>query len=273
MPEINNSASTTYSYQGSSENLSATSNTLPINLLSSNGLSLTKTAKPTTFSAGDIITYTIVIKNTSNQYFNGVRIIDNLGGGNVAYVVGSAKLTVGSLTYAVNPVATNPLTFTLQQLGVGSTMTLIYKAQVIFNLPSSVSLITNNVQGLGYTASGTINGFANSTIEKKTESDFSITKSSNVTDVSPNQNFNYYLTLKNNTSNIVNVSSITDNLPANFNLISVSLKIGNGTNHQLSPTDYILTNSNQFTLPSLSGPNITVPAYSTSVVTLTGNFD
>jgi len=273
MPKINNSASTTYSFEGSTETQSATSNTLPINFINNSGLTLTKTASQTTFSAGDIITYTIQITNSSSSYLNGVRIIDNIGGGYLAYVVGSARLTVGSLTYAVNPVATNPLTFTLQQLGVGSTMTLTYKCQVIFNLPSSVMLITNNVEGIGYTASGTINGFANSTIEKKTESDFSITKSSNVTDVSPNQNFNYYLTLKNNTSTPVSVSSITDNLPSNFNLVSVSLKIGNGPNNQLLATDYTLTSTNMFMLPSSSGPTIIVPAFSTTIVTLTGNFD
>lgn len=272
MPEINNSASTTYTFEGSTDPLSATSNTLPINFVTATGLSLTKTANPTTFLAGDIITYTVQITNTSSSFLNGVRIIDNIGGGNLAYVVGSARLTIGTLTYAVTPVAINPLTFTLQQLGVGASMTLTYRCQVIFNLPSSVSLITNNVEGIGYTASGTVTGFANSTIEKKTESEFSITKSSNVTDVAPNQNFNYYLTLINNTATPVNVSSITDNLPANFNLVSVSLRIGNGSNNQLAATDYTLTSGNVFTLPSLSGPTITVPAFGTTVVTLTGNF-
>lgn len=273
MPEINNSASTNYVFEGSSETLSAVSNTLPINFVNTSGLSITKSANPTTFSAGDIISYTINITNSSSKFLNGVRIIDNIGGGNLAYVIGSARLTVGSNTYPVNPVATNPLTFTLQQLGVGATMTLTYRCQVIFNLPSSVSLITNNVEGIGYTATGTVTGFANSTIEKKTESEFSITKSSNVTDVSPNQNFNYYLTLTNNTSTPVNVFSVTDNLPANFNLVSVSLRIGNGPNVTLNASDYTLSNANVFVLPSTTGPIITVPANSSTLITITGNFN
>ena len=163
---INNSASTVYNINGGASE-SATSNVLPINLQSSTGLTITKTANPTTFLAGDIITYTVTITNNSASFLNGVRIIDNLGGGNLAYVLSSASLTAGSITYPVNPVATNPLTFTLQQLGVGATMTLTYRAQVIFNLPSTVSMITNTVQGIGYTASGTITGFANTPIEKK----------------------------------------------------------------------------------------------------------
>lgn len=269
---INNSASTIFIVNGGASE-SATSNVLPINLQSSSGLGLNKTASPTTFSAGDIITYTITITNSSPSYLNGVRIIDNLGGGNLAYVLSSATLTSGSTTYPVNPIATNPLTFTLQQLPVGASMTLKYKAQVIFNLPSTVSMITNTVQGIGYTASGTITGYANTSIEKKTVSDFSITKTSNVTDVMSGQPFNYYITLTNNQSTPVTVSSISDNLPSNFNLSSSSIKIGTDPTTTLSLSDYTLSPSNILNVTSVGGMQITVPANSSSVLTLSGYFD
>ena len=269
---INNSASTIYSINGGASE-SATSNVLPINLQSANGLTITKNASPTTFLAGDIITYTVTITNSSASFLNGVRIIDNLGGGNLAYVLSSASLSTGATTYPVNPVSTNPLTFTLQQLGVGSTMTLTYKAQVIFNLPSTVSMITNTVQGIGYTASGTITGFANTTIEKKTESDFSITKTSSVTDVMSGQPFNYYITLANNTSLDVNVSSITDSLPTNYNLSSASLKIGTNNAVTLGSSDYTLSSSNILNVTSINGSIIIVPSNNTSILTLTGYFD
>ena len=267
---INNSASTVYTLNGSTN--TANSNVLPVNLETNTGLIITKSSNPDTFLAGDIITYTVTITNSSSSYLNGVRIIDDLGGGNLAYVLSSAKLTIGSLTYPVSPVSTNPLTFTLQQLGVGETMTLTYNAQVIFNLPSTVSLITNDVRGIGYTASGTITGSDSTTIQKKTDVDFSITKSSNVTDIEPNQTFSYFLTLENNTSSQAVISSVTDNLPQNFNLTSVSLKVGSGPDETLNGTDYLLSLSNVLTVPSSSGPFITVPANSTSIITLTGYF-
>ena len=272
MPEINNSANVTYNFGSSENNLYATSNTLPINLETNQGLILTKTAQPTTFSAGSIITYTIQITNTSSHYLTGVRIIDYLGNGNLAYVVGSATLTSGSNTYPVTPVATNPLTFTLQQLAVGATMTLKYRSQVIFNLPSTVSQITNNVQGIGYTSNGTIKGFASSTITRNSSVDFSISKSSNLDTVLPSQNFNYYLTLTNNTSTAAAISSLVDNLPTNFRLTSVSLKIGNNPIITLSPSDYSLSVSNTFVLPSSTGPTITVPSNNSTVVTISGYF-
>lgn len=266
---VNNSASTTYTLTGSSTPQTVTSNTLPV-ILNTAGLTLSKTANPTEFSAGDIITYTITISNTGSNYLNGVRIIDNLGGGNLAYVVGSARLTTSSETYPVTPVATNPLTFTLQQLAVGSTMTLTYRAQVIFNLPSSVTSITNSVEGIGYPASGTVTGSTSSTIQKKNSGNFSVVKSSNQTAVNPSQSFNYVITLQNNNSAIANVSNITDNLPSNYTLTGATLQIGAGSVVNLSSSDYTLSSSNQLVVPSSTGPAIIVPANGTTVLTLTG---
>lgn len=264
---INNSAITVATVSGNTNTFP--SNTVSINYESSSGLTLSKTASPTTYNAGDIINYTVTITNSGSNYLNGVRIIDNLGGGNLAYVVGSGRLTAGSTTYAVTPVATNPLTFTLQQLAVGSTMTLTYKAQVIFNLPSSVTTITNNVQGIGYTASGTVNGYTSATIQKKT-ANFDITKSASATDVVPNQSFDYVITLTNNTDTTSSITSITDDLPDNFTLTSVKLKIGSGSTTTLSSSDYTLKAGNVLTIPSSTGPTITVPTNSTTIVTLTG---
>lgn len=268
---INNNASVVYTLEGASSS-TAISNVLPINYTASGGLTLTKTSDKTTFSAGEIITYTVSITNSSSSYLNGVRIIDNLGGNNLAYVLSSATLTTSSGSYPVTPIATNPLTFTLQQLASGASMTLTYKAQVIFNLPTTVSVITNTVQGIGYPYSGTITGYANNSIQKKTESGFFITKSSSLTDVSTNQTFNYYITLTNNTSSLATITSISDNLPSNFNLTASSIKIGSGAVTSLLATDYTISASNELVVSSVGGADITVPANSTTILTLTGNF-
>ena len=103
--DINNEATSVYEFNGSGEQNTVTSNTNTIVLENAQGLNLTKTATPSAFAPGDIITYTVTITNASSSFLNGVRIIDNIGGGNLAYVVGSARLTVGTLTYAVNPIA------------------------------------------------------------------------------------------------------------------------------------------------------------------------
>ena len=269
---INNSASTIFNYNGGTSETTS-SNVSAINLQDSNGLTITKSANPTTFSAGEIITYTINITNNTSSFLNGVRIIDNLGNGNLAYVLSSASLTAGSTTYPVNPISTNPLTFTLQQLASGSTMTLTYKAQVIFNLPQSVSTITNTVQGIGYTSTGTVTSFANTTVNRTTESSFFIEKSSNVSDVMSNQPFNYFIRLTNNTDMVVNISSITDNLPSNYNLTSVTLKTGPNRAITLFSSDYSLSSNNSLSVTSVEGQPIVVSPNSASILTLTGYFD
>ncbi len=269
---INNQAETTYRFSGSSNVSTITSNENSIVLQDISELEIIKTANPTTFAVGDIISYTVRITNNSSTFLTGVRIIDDLGGGNLAYVSGSGSLSTLSTTYPVSPVATNPLTFTLQELNPGQTMTLTYRSQVIFNLPNYVTSITNSVQAIGYTSTGTINGFDDTTIQKKNSLGFSIDKSSSVTDTFPNQSFNYYLNLTNTSSVIARVENIKDQLPSNFVLTGATLSIGSGSPVSLLPSDYLLTPGNLLTINTLSGNIISVPANSSATVTLTGYF-
>lgn len=272
MPEtISNEASTTYQFAGSSDVSTANSNLNSIILEDAQGLDIVKNADTTTFVPGSIITYTIRITNNSGSYLSGVRIIDDLGGGNLAYVVGSARLT-STTTYAVSPVATNPLTFTLQQLNVGASMTLTYRCQVIFNLPASVSSITNSVRGIGYTSTGTVNGFSSFTIQRQNSVSMTVDKTASATEVLSNQPFRYFIRLTNNNSVAATALSTTDQLPANFVLTSIELKIGANATITLDATDYVLSANNLLTIPSLSGPTITVPASGVTLITINGYF-
>lgn len=268
---ITNEASTTYQFNGSSEVNNLTSNENTIVLEDTQGLLLTKNSNPSDFLAGEIITYSITITNTSANFLTGVRIIDNLGGGNLAYVLGSASLTTATQTYPVTPIATNPLTFTLQQLGVGASMTLTYRAQVIFNLPSTVTAITNTVQGIGYTSTGTITGFANRTIQKKNSGlDITFNKSASETNVFSGQVYSYRLTYVNGTSTGAVALSITDQLPANFEVTSITIRVGGGSEVTLSGDDYTISNTNFLTIPSSTVNTITIPANGTTIVTING---
>ena len=151
-----------------------------------------------------------------------------------------------------------------------------YTGTVSRSITSTTTFYVWAHDGLEYssnyaTATGTVNGFANETIQKKTSADFSVNKSASESTLGPNQAFNYYITLTNNTANEATVSSITDQLPANYTLISVKVKIGSGTETTLSSSDYELSGQ-ELTIPSGSGPSITVPAEGTTLVTLTGYF-
>lgn len=266
---ITNEATATYQFDGSPETSVITSNQNVVTLLTASGLVISKTGTPTSFVAGDIITYTVDITNNTGSFLNGVRIIDDLGGGRLAYVVGSGSLTVGILTYPVSPVATNPLTFTLQQLNVGQSMRLTYKSQVVFNLPPSVDSITNTVRAIGYTSTGTIEGVDSFIIQKKTDGDVSITKTASVLEVYPNESFDYFLSIRNNSETGIRVLSVTDRLPSNFVISQITLETIGGTTI-LSPEDYTLSSGNILTVPSAIGPLILVPAGGLAEITITG---
>ena len=274
MATITNQSQTTYQFDGSSEVLTTSSNINEVTLEENQGLILTKTASPTTFVAGSIITYTVTITNSSSSFLTGVRIIDNLGANNLAYVLGSARLTAGSVTYPVNPVATTPLTFTLQQLNVGASMTLTYRAQVINNLPTTVDTINNSIEGIGYTSTGTITGFASSSINRTgTGSNFVATKTASVETTYPNRLFSYTIRLTNNNTANATAIETTDQLPANFVITSITLKIGAGSTITLLGTDYTLSGTNLLTIPSASGPLVSVPSENETIITINGYFE
>lgn len=270
---ITNEATTTYMYAGAPSSSTITTNTNTVVLQDASGLSITKTASATTFAPGDIITYTVTITNNTGSYLNGVRIIDNLGGGNLAYVSGSANLSTLTTSYPVTPVSTSPLTFALQQLNVGQTMTLTYRSQVIFNLPSTVNSITNSLHGIGYTADSTVSGYANSTISRVSGTDVTSRKTSSVSEVYPRQILSYYITLTNNdTTTTADVTQIVDSLPSNFVLSSVMLRVGAGSDVTLSSLDYTLS-SNVLTVTAVNGSTITIPAGQVTVLTINGYFE
>ena len=68
------------------------------------------------------------------------------------------------------------------------------------------------------------------------------------------------------------MANITDNLPSNFVVTSVTLKIGSGAETTLSSSDYTLSGSNTLIIPSSSGPTVTVPASSSTIVGISGHF-
>ncbi len=272
MATITNQATCEYHILGESETNTAESNVNEITLQAAGRLDLVKIAAPTQFVAGDIINYSVKITNNSTTYLSGVRIIDNLGGGNLAYVVGSGRVTANGSSYAVNPVATNPLTFTLQQLNIGQTITLVYKCQVIFNLPSTVTSITNQVQGIGYTSTGTITGNASSTITRRINTSLTMTKTASLTNVQPGQNFDYRLTFTNPSDDIYQLAGVADQLPNGFVLNSITSKEGSSSPVTLTSSDYTLSSGNLLAIVTAAGSPIYVPSHGSTLITINGHF-
>ncbi len=276
---IMNTSTVNYSFSGSPETRSETSNVSTVSLRAENSISVSKVAQNDTFIPGDTVTYALTIANTGASYFTGVRIVDNLGGGGyLTYVPGSAMLFYNQQYLRPEIASTNPLTFTLSPLSPGQTMILTYSARVSNALPASVQTITNKVDATGYTYNSTVTDTSSADITRSSVSSLGIVKSSTSDSVAPGEIFSYNITLTNQGTTTANVQSVTDSLPSNFKVSSVKLKVGNGTTTTLSNSDYVLDGNNNFTLPSSTGPTITVPGSTsagagTTVVTITGYFE
>ena len=278
MANIMNTATVNFSFAGSTEDYSETSNITTINVREENGLLIEKTAQVSTYAPGSIITYVLDIENTGTNNFTGVRITDDLSGqGYLYYVLGSAILYYNGEAQSPQIVSTDPLVFTLPPLASGESMVLSYSAQVSFSLPQSINYITNTANGIGYTTSGEVGGSGSAIIHRSEAANLSITKSSSENQVNVGESFNYYITLNNSGDTVANVNSITDSFQEYFVINTVSLKIGSGPNTTLLNTDYTIDSTNTLTVPSNSGPTITVPAASsggngTTVITVNGYF-
>ena len=267
-----NKATVNYKFSGSTNTYTNNSNVSTVELKAENGISITKTSQSTTFVPGGTINYVVTIKNTGTSWFSGVRIIDNLSdAGYLTYVSGSALLYYNSQYVAPEIASTNPLIFTLSPLSSGQTMILSYTCKVPSNISSTVNSITNSVEGIGYTYNAKVTGYSSYTVTRSSVANLTITKSASSTSVSPGEIYNYTLTLSNQGTTMANVSSLVDELPSNFTISSIKLKIGSGSTTTLSNSDYILDSNNKLTIPSGTGPSITVPANGTTVVTITGS--
>lgn len=275
--EIMNQATVNYTYSGSTETKTETSNIATVNLLADSALSINKYTQDNSFTPGGTVKYYIDIENVGTQYFTGVRINDDLGGTPryLTYVPNSAMLYINDQLIAAQVASTNPLVFTLSPLAAGKKMILSYSCTVSTSIPTNVSTITNNIEGIGYAYSGEAKDYSSTEIVRSSSADITITKSASATTVSRGQIFNYVITLNNSGVLPATVSSVTDQLPTNFVINTVQLKVGSGATTTLSSSDYTLSSANLFTLPSSTGPSINVPAATTSgtgktVITISG---
>ncbi len=163
-------------------------------------LSLSKSAQPTVVAPGETITYTIVVtNNTAGVTATNVVITDLLSGASFGGVVSSGGAAVSS--------AANAVTFTLSQLGGGSSVTIIYTATA-----GSSSPITNNAliasPGISETAPGDEAGQATVLLFAS----LSLSKSAQPTAVMPGDTITYTIVVTNNTAGVTATNVVITDL-------------------------------------------------------------
>lgn len=279
--QITNTASSTYSF-GSGRVSSATSNIASTTLLAQFQIEATKTAQVSTYRAGDNVPYILELKNTGTSTVYNVSISDNLGGGGeLDYVTGSAYIINNGVLTQVTPTSTSPLEITvIDEMPSESDIIVLYTARVDPNLASTIDDITNTVTLTAFeTAGGTeISDLPTptATITRESYALVQMTKVVSSSEIRVGVPFSFYITLENSGNIDATDIVITDILPANFTINSITSNTG-GVITNFTSSDYTLdASTNTLTMPSSSSSlTITVPSASSSsgnqtIVTITG---
>ena len=280
--QINNVATATYGY-GRDSQASAVSNIATTNLIEDYAIFGSKTSLKLEFRPGENITYQIYVRNDGTLPLYNVTVEDDLGGtGNpLSFVSGSASLNVDGTNTPIIPTSINPLTFVLPNaLESGETATITFIMRVSAALDSSVESITNtaNISANEGSATGdviTVTPAPTATITLEDFASLSINKSVSANEISPGETFSYTISLENSGNLDANGVVITDVLPEGFEVTSIT-SLSDGVLTTYESDEYSVdTSTNTLTLPVGTGPEIIVPAATTTgtglaVITVTG---
>ncbi|MBQ8425408.1 MAG: DUF11 domain-containing protein [Clostridia bacterium] len=282
--QINNSATAVYGYGRSSRD-SASSNVATTNLITEYAISGYKESLNSTFRAGENITYYIHISNDGTSPLYNVTVSDNLGGTGspLTFIDSSAVLNINGTNTTIIPTSVNPLTFVLPTpLSAGDLATLTYIARVNSGISETITEITNaaTIQANEGSSTGQIiqvTPTPSVTIPLEDYADVSMTKSVSTNEITVGETFSYTITLSNSGNLDATGVVITDVLPANFVISSITT-LTNGVLTTFETGDYTLDpTTNTLTLPNTSSAlTITVPASTTTgdgttIVTITGS--
>lgn len=240
-------------------------------------LAATKTSVEGSYTQGDIVTYVVTLRNTSNSVLTGLTLTDNLG----AYTFGTT--TVYPLTYqngsvlyyvdgALQPApavtAGPPLSITGISVPANGDAVIVYQAVAnSFANPEVGGNIVNTVTVTGDGLSAPIT--ATTTVDADTAANLSISKSITPSQVVDNDRVTYTFVIQNTGNEAVDA---TDNTVINdlFNPILTALAVTFDGTAWTEGTEYTYNETTgQFT--TLPG-NITVPAATFTQDPTTGEY-
>ncbi len=281
---ITNTASATYGY-GRTGTGSATSNQTTATLLDEFAISATKRSQNEDFRPGENISYYIQITNTGTSPLYNITVADDNGGSGtpLTYLSGSAYQNYNGTITAVNPTTTSPLTFVFSgPLAAGES--------VVFDYVSTVGAVTSSVSEITNTATVTANSGSASgtqitaspsptvTLPLAEYASVLMTKTTSADQITEGVPFSYTLTLENSGNQEATGVVITDVLPENFVISSITVTTG-GVTQTVDSGSYTYTSSTRtLTLPTGSTLELTVPASTSAgtgktIVVITGQIN
>ena len=256
---ISNQASATYTFDGSNQILTTSSNIANTTLLDDYSIDISTITYQTTFSPGENITYSLLIKNTGTKEINDLKISTSFDD-SLHYLEDSSRLFSNGTMTNIIPTENNPLSYTINNtLLPNSTALLTFILKTNKTLP-------NNTLDLSISTTASINSNTQEIFSKQNSNKLSrllsaeliISKQANKPTIQTDENLEYSLTIENTglaeAKNVV----ITDTLPTGFNVESIFVESQNQT-QIFNSDEYSIDTNNTLTLPTSSTKQLNIP--------------
>ncbi len=277
---IQNQASIRYQSEGTAQD--ATSNVVTTEVIDQYTLSATKIALKPTFRSGENMTYVTRIENVGNGPITNIEIRDDLGQGQLSYLLGTIRLYLDGVE--MDPVITatdDALSITYNgTLNPGQHLNLVYMTRVLPNIGEAITTITNTqtITGRGGSTEGPIVSVTpqpNATITRGNYAEVQVLKEASAPSIVSGQPLTYTFTLTNTGNTNASDVVLQDTLPQGFTVTQVQSTTGQVTT-TYDASQYTIDENNTITLPNQTGTAIIVPPMSQSgpgmtVITITGN--
>ena len=198
-----------------------------------NDLSITKTQKingedvtdNTKVIPGDVITYTITVKNTGNTVLNNVTVTDSMTG-KEGFIITSGNLNIGTLEIAPNNVATITARYTVQESDMAETESTIANTATVStsSTPDDSSTVTVTTEEWK----------ANISVEKSSELIKNTTLGNSIADKAEYGDTIKYTITATNSGKKAGTVDVTDKVPTGTELIPYANNDTNLTSEELA---------------------------------------
>lgn len=257
---ITNQASVSFDYDGSTGTVTNESNVVSAIINDEYSFNLDLTSSSTSYRPGETITYFVKITNTGSAGLSNINVSDDMAGGVINYIPGTAQMIFNDNITPLSATSTNPLVLSLPMtLPAGESVIVTYNTTVDQILTTRVTEIVNTVTVTAVAGTGTISKYASLTLTIEDYADVNIEKTQSSDNVNNNGTMVYTLTLTNRGNLDAGNVVITDQLPSQFSITSI-VSDNNGTSHTYSSSEYDVSSSNVLTLPNSTGTPIVVSA-------------
>lgn len=249
-----NRASLNYTY---GENTgSVKSNTTNTVLLDEYTISIVKTPIVTPIEAGDDVYYILSLENTGAGALYNPKVTDDLGTGTsetapLGYVDGSAKFyyngdTVSGTATLTDSKLTLSSTVILQP---GEKLNIVYAASTQLNQAEDIVNTAVATANSGTATGAEVTAEASATISFTASANIVILKSANSESVVSGDTLTYTFTLINTGNSAADSVTLTDELPPEFTVNSVSYTT-DGVRTEVPGSEYSITAPNTLVLPA-----------------------